>query len=85
MNGNLRIECDKGSYHLGYLLFSFYLHEVTFDILRVPLGCALNFSKVKLLRNVDISVLVAPTAQALQVLVNTRITKLYRLLLKLNV
>ena len=65
--------------------FNFYLGEIKFDISKLPVGCTLSFSNFIIVEYVDDSVLVAPTAQALQVLLNAPTSKLYIMSLQVNV
>ena len=67
------------------ILFNLYLIEVISDISKLPAGCTLNCSKVIILGYADDLVLVAPTAQALQLIVNALTSKLSPLSLQLNV
>ena len=56
--------------------FNFYLNEVISFISKLPAGCTLNCSKVNISGYADDSVLVAPTTQALQHLLNALTSKL---------
>ena len=59
------------------ILFNFYLNEIASGISRLRAGCTLNCREVKILRYADDLVLVAPTAQALELLLNSLFSKRY--------
>ena len=64
---NIRNGVQHGGFSSG-IVFNFYLNEVISDISKLPAGCTLNCSKFNILGYADDLVLVAPTAQALQLL-----------------
>ena len=67
------------------ILFKLYLNEVKSDISKLPAECTLICSKVNILGYADDLVLVAPTAQALQLLLNALTSKISTLSLLVNV
>ena len=67
------------------ILFNSYLNEVISDISKLPAGCTLNCSKVNILGYADDLVLVDPTDQALQLMLNALTSKLSTLSLQVNV
>ena len=74
----------QGGISCGIVLH-FYLEEVIPDISMLPSGCTLNCSKVDFLGYAHDLVLVSPTAQALQLLLNALTSKLSILSLQVNV
>ena len=81
---NVRNGVRQGGISSG-ILFNFYLNEVISDITKLPVGCTLNCNKVNILGYADDLVLVAPTAQALQLMLNALTCKLSTLSLQVNV
>ena len=67
------------------ILFKFFLDEVITDNSKLPPVCILIFSKFNILGYANDLVQVAPTAQALQLLLNTLTSKLSTLWLQVNV
>ena len=67
------------------ILINFYLDEVISDISRLPAGNTSNCSILNILGYDHNLVLVAPTAKALQLLLNALNSKLYTLSLQVNV
>ena len=55
---------------LSPLLFGFYLNYVIEEISCMPIGCSLNFYKLSVLGYADDLILLAPSAAALQIMVN---------------
>ena len=66
------------------ILFYFYINEVISDISKLPAGCTLYCTKVNIQGYADDLVLVPPTAQALQLLLNVLTAKLSTLSLQVN-
>ena len=66
-------------------LFNFYLSEVISESYMLSVWCTINCSEINILGYVDDLVLVAPAAQALQLLLNALTFKLYTLSLQVNV
>jgi len=79
----------KNGVHQGVtssgILFNFYLDEVIREITELPVGCSLSFSRVNILCYADDIALLAPTAQALQIMMDTLTARLYDLSLKINI
>ena len=67
------------------ILFNFYLNDVLTGIADLPVGCSLNGSKFNILCYADDIVLLAPTVEASQILLDTLACELGRLSLKINV
>ena len=65
--------------------FIFYINEVLDTILNLLVGCSINCSKMNNLCFADDIVLLAPTAQALQVMLGTPSDTIRNLSLKINV
>ena len=67
------------------ILFKFHINEVLDTIMKLPVGCSLNYSKVNIVCYADVVALLAPTAHALQVMLDTLSDTKRNLLLKNNV
>ena len=81
---NVKNGVRQGSISSG-IIFNFYVNEVIPDISKLLAGCTLNCSKVNILGFADDFVLVAPTPQTLQLLLNVLTSKLSTLSLQVNV
>ena len=78
-----RIGVRQGGISSGKF-FNFYLNEVISDISKLLAGCTLTCGKVNILGYADDLVLVAPTAQALQLMLEALTSKLSTLSLQAN-
>ena len=84
MNRMLRTELLQGGI-FSEILFNFYLIEAISDISKLPAGWTSNCSKVNILGYDDVLILVAPTAQASNFLLNVPTSKHYKMSLQVNV
>ena len=75
---------QQGNNSFG-LFFRFYLNEAISEVSKLPATCTLNGSKVNILGYADNLVIVVPTVQALDFLINALTSKLYTLPLEVNV
>ena len=74
----------KGGITSGFL-FNFYINEMLDTIRNLPVGCNLRCSKINILCYADDIVLLTPTAQALQVMLDCLSHTIRSLSLKINV
>ena len=81
---NVRNGVRQGGISSG-MLFNFYLNEVKSDISKLPAKCTLKCSKINILGCADDLVLLAATAQALQLMLNAHASKLSTLSFQVNV
>ena len=82
--GNDKNGVRQGGISSG-ILFNICLNEIIFNISKLLNGCTLYCSRVNMSGYADDLILFAPTAQALQILLNVRTSKLYTLSLQVNV
>jgi len=66
------------------VLFNFYINEVLDTIMNLPVDCSLSCSKMNILCYADDIVLLAPTAQALQFMLDSLSHTIRSLSLKIN-